>query len=74
MTMASINNKSRYAILYEAAVYYVNNGSVRPMPTPVCGLHPGLSTFESWPYGVLFFAFGNLRSVPESEAAKHGCR
>ena len=74
MSMVTIENKSKYHITYDAEVYYARDGAVHPMPTSVCALHPGLSTVEEWPYGVLFFAFGNLRSVSQREAENHGCR
>ena len=74
MSMVAIHNKSRYHIVYEAAIYYPRDGSVQDNSTSVCALRAGLTGYESWPYGVLFFAFGNLRSVSESEVNSHGCQ
>lgn len=72
MTMATIENNSKYNFIYKGGIYHTASGKFGP--TSVCAIQSGLSSLESWPYAVSLFSFGDLKEVTKQEAASHGCR
>lgn len=72
MTVAKIENKSPYFIIYEGGVFHVESQSFGR--TSVCSLAPDFVMYESWPYAVGMFTFTRPRAVSEEEAVEHGCQ
>ena len=72
MTIATIENNSKYNLIYKGIIYHTASG--RFSPTSVCAILSGLSSFESWPYAISLFSFSELKSVTKQEAISYGCK